>query len=108
MFDQDCIAADSLQPFDHVLGVGHAAAKEQQLGPFRSKSNGQLVMNASDGIAEHLKFIDHQKTWTFAAKKSATLRFEGSNYDPRIEVHGNIAGGNAHIPATGSPFRQFI
>ncbi len=55
--DKHCLASKPLEPFDHVLGIGHAAAEEQQLRLRRRESHCQLVVQAPIQVFHHLIFV---------------------------------------------------
>ena len=66
VFDQEGVAAQTPQPFHHVVRIGHAAAQEQELGRGRRHRQGKLVVQAAVGVAEHLVFVHHQQVGAFA------------------------------------------
>ena len=42
------------------------------------------------------------------SQKTGTLRFERSDKHFRVGINGQIAGRDAHIPATGAPFSELV
>ena len=108
VFDQYGFATDTFEPGDDVARIGHTPAEQKQLGPSRRKGNREFVMHAAHRIAQHLKFIDDKEARTFAAQETPALSLEGRDDDARIEVNGDVAGGNPDIPAATAPFGQFV
>ena len=102
------ITAKPLKPGDHVLGIGHAAAEHEQLGLRRRHRDGQLVVQATAGIAEHLVFVNDQQLGTVAIDQSVFLSLKRGNDDRCVKVFGEVPGGDADVPATGTPLRKFV
>ena len=106
--DENGMTAQAAEPFDHVLGVGHAAAQEQQLGFGRGQSQSQLIIQPAVLIAEHLILIDDQQSGTVALNEPVLLRLQRGHQDGSVKILGQIAGGDADIPAAGAPLGQFV
>ena len=101
-------ATQPTQPVGHLLGVGHRAAEEKKLGLRWGQRQRQLVIQPSVFIAEHLVFVDHQQGGAIAPDEPVFLGFEGGDQNRGIEVLGQVAGGDAHVPAPTAPFGQLV
>ena len=108
MRDEDRVATDASKPFHHVLRIFHAAAEEQQLRFARRERERQFVVHAANRVGNHLVFVDHEKLRAVPAQEAGTLRFEGRDQDPGVEIQRQIAGRNANVPAARAPFRQLV
>ena len=102
------LPAQSLQPTDHVFGIGHTAAEHQELGLRRRHGDGQLVIEATVGVAEHLILVDYQQPRAVAGDEPVFLRLERGNNDRRVEVLRQVAGGDADVPAARPPLGQLV
>ena len=100
------ITAEPLKPGDCVLGIGHAAAEHEQLGLRRRHRDGQFVVQATAGIAEHLVFVDDQQLGTVTIDQSVFLGLKRGNDDRCVKVFGEVTGGDADVPATGTPLES--
>ena len=81
--NQDGFPAESLQPFDHILRVVHAAAEQQQLRLRGGQGNGQLIVQATVKVAEHLVFIHHQQSGAVPPDQTVLLRLQRGHHDWR-------------------------
>ena len=106
--DEDGLATEAFEPFDDLLGIGHAAAEEQELGAGRSQREGQLVIQAAVRVAEHLVFVHDEQGRAVAADEAVLLGLQGGDEDRRGKVLAQVAGGDADIPAARAPFGQFV
>ena len=106
--DERGVAPDASQPGDDILGIGDAAAEEEELCFRRRQGESELVVHAADGVGDHLVFVDDQKTRPAALEKLALLRFQGGDDHLCVEFGGEVAGGNAHVPAPSMPLREFV
>src|SRR2546429_6768307 len=59
--DQHSLASEPTQPFHHLLRIGHAAAEQEQLRLRRRERDGEFVIQAAVGVAEHLILVHHQQ-----------------------------------------------
>ena len=103
--DEYRLAAETAEPFNHILRIAHAAAEQEQLRVRRRERQRQFVIEATVRITNHLVFIDHQEFGSFTADKPSLLCFQRRHQHRRIKILGKIAGGNADIPASRAPFR---
>ncbi len=108
MPDQDRFAAEPMQPFHDILRIGDAAAEQEQLGLGRRERDGQFVVQASVQIADHLVFIHDQERRTIALDEPMFLGLQRRDEHGRAQVLRQVAGGDADVPTTGAPFREFI
>ena len=106
--DQNGGAAQAVQPFDHVLRIGHAAAEQQKLGLRRSESEGKFVIKSAVGVADHLVFVHDEQGGAVALDEAVLLRLQRGDENRGVQVFRKVAGGDADIPAAGAPFRQFV
>jgi hypothetical protein len=106
--DEESAAAEAFEPFDDVVWVGDAAAEEEELGGAGCESDGELVIETAVGVAEHLVFVDDEEGGAFALDEAMFLSFEGGDEEGCVEVMGEVAGGDADVPAAGLPFGEFI
>ena len=106
--DEDRVATDASKPFHHVLRIFHAAAEKQELRFARRERERQFVVHAANRVGNHLVFVDHEKLRAVPAQEAGTLRFEGRDQDPGVEIQRQIAGRNANVPAARAPFRQLV
>ena len=75
VFDEDRSAPEATEPFDDVLRVADTAAQEQELGLRRGESQGEFVIQAAVGVADHLVFIHHQQRRAVAGDEAVLLGF---------------------------------
>jgi len=106
--DEDGVAANAAEPLDGFIGVGDAAAEEEKLGGGFGEGEDEFVVHAADGVAEHLVFVHDEEVGAFGAEEAAFLGFEGGDDDGGVEVVGDVAGGDADVPAGGAPFVEFV
>ena len=52
--------------------------------------------------------VDDEQGRSIASDKPVFLCFEGGDKNRGIQVLGQVAGGDADVPAPGSPFSQFV
>ena len=74
----------------------------------RGERDGEFVIQAAVGVAQHLILVHHQQRRAVAFDKPALLRFECGNQDRRVEILREVAGGDADIPAARAPFGEFV
>ena len=74
----------------------------------RRESERQFIMHAAHCVGDDLVFVDDKQPRAFAAQKTGALGFQRRNENPRIQIQREIARGDADIPATRSPFREFV
>ena len=108
MRDEHGIASDPLQPSDDVLRISHAAAEQEQLRLRRREREGEFVMHAAHRVGDHLIFVDHEKLRAIAPKEPRALRFQRRDDHLGVEIQGEIARGDADVPAARTPFREFV
>jgi hypothetical protein len=108
MADEGGLAAEALEPFGDVLGVGDGATEEEELGGGWGEGEGELVIEAAVGVAEHLEFVDDEECGALASDESMFLGFEGGDDDWGVEVFREVTGGDADVPALVAPFGEFI
>ena len=106
--DEGDLAAEALQPFHGVVRIGDAAAEKEELRLGRCEGEGEFVIQAAVGVAEHLIFIHDEQGRAFSANEAALLRFERGDEDGGLEIFREVAGGDADVPAAGAPFGEFV
>lgn len=74
----------------------------------RREGDGELIIQAPIGIADHLVFIHDEEGGAVALDEAVFLSLERGNKDRRIEVFGKVAGGDADVPAAGAPLGEFV
>ena len=108
VFDHFDGTTQTAQPVGHLIRVGHRAAQKQQLRLRWSQCQGQFVVQSSVFIAEHLVLVDDEQGGAIASDEPVFLCFEGGDKNWGVEVLGQVAGGDAYVPAPGSPFSQLV
>ena len=108
MPDRHRIAAQAPEPFHHVLRIADAAAEQEQLGVGRRQRNGDLVVQPALRVGDHLVFVDDQQRRAFAADEPVFLGLERGDEHGRGKVLGQVAGGDADIPAARPPLGQLV
>ena len=103
MGDEDGVAADAAEPLGHVMGIGNAAAEEEELRLWRGEGHGELVIYTAHRVGEHLVLVHHEEAGAFAAQEAAFLSLKGGDHHAGIEAEGEIAGGDADVPAATAP-----
>ena len=102
------LASEPLQPLHDVVRVLDAAAEQEQPRLRRGHGDGQLVVQAPVRIGEHLIFVDHQQRRAVAADEPVFLCLQRGDDDGRVEIFAEVTGRDADVPATRSPFGQFV
>ncbi|MFM1943760.1 MAG: hypothetical protein RI897_2742 [Verrucomicrobiota bacterium] len=75
-----------MEPFGDVLGVCDGAAEEEELGGGWCEGEGEFVVEAAVGVAEHLEFVDDEEGGALAVDESMFLGFEGGDDDWGVEI----------------------
>src|SRR4029078_2333694 len=100
--------SESLQPFHDVLRVGDAAAEQEQLRVRRGEGDGEVVIEAAVFVANHLVLVHNEQDGAVALDQAVLLRFQRGDNDRRVQVVGEVASGNADVPAASAPFSEFV
>ena len=74
----------------------------------RRHRDGQFVVQTAVGVAEHLVFVDDQQLGAVTVDQSVFLGLKRGNDDRCVKVFGEVTGGDADVPATGTPLREFV
>ena len=106
--DENGVAAKAVEPSDDGIGIGDAAAEEQKLGLGRREGEGEFVIQAAVGVADHLVFVHDEEGGAVALDEAVFLGFERGDEDGGVEIFGEVAGGDADIPAASAPFGEFV
>ena len=106
--DQNGTAAKAAEPADDGIGIGNAATEEKKLRLRRREREGEFVIEAAIGVADHLVFINNEERGAVALDEAVLLGFEGGDEDGGAEIFGEIAGGDADIPAARAPFGELV
>ena len=106
--DEFRVAPQPPQPRRHVARVAHAAAEQQQLGVRRREREGQFVVRAPVGVAEHLVFVDDEQLRPPAAQQLAALGFQRGDDDARLGPLVDVARADAHVPTGGAPLGVLV
>ena len=86
MFHGDGITAKAAQPFYHVIGIGDAAAEQEQLRLWRREGEGEFVIEAAITIADELVFINDEEVRSVAVDEAALLGFERGHKNGGVEI----------------------
>ena len=108
LLDQRDLAAAAAEPFGHGLGVGDAAAEEQELGGGWGDGQDGFVGRPATGVGQHLVLIDHQQVRVAAFEEPMALCLQGRHDDRGAEVGADVPGRDAHVPAEGEPFGPLV
>ena len=108
MPDEHGAPAEAREPFHDVIGIGHAAAEQEQLRLRRCECDGQLVVQAPVGIADHLILVDHEQRGTVAADETVLLRLQRGDDDGGFEIFGEVARGDPDVPTARAPFGELV
>jgi hypothetical protein len=106
--DENRFAAKAGEPFDDVVGIGDAAAEEEELGLRRREGESEFVIEAAVGVPDHLIFIHDEEGGAIALDEAVLLGLESGYKDGGGKIFGEVAGGDADIPAAGAPFGEFV
>ena len=106
--DQFHVAPQAAQPGGHVARIADAAAQEQELRARRREGEGEFVVRAPVGVAEHLVFVDDQDARAASAQQGGALGFQGGDDHPRAGVDGHVARADAHVPPGGAPLGVLV
>ncbi len=106
--DEDGISSQAPEPLYEILGIGDAAAEEKQLGLGPGERHAQLVVETTIGVGEHLVFVDDQQSRSFSPEQAVLLGFECCDQNRGVQIFGEVAGGDAGIPAARAPLGQLV
>ncbi|MEY2598769.1 MAG: hypothetical protein RLZZ142_1028, partial [Verrucomicrobiota bacterium] len=106
--DEFRVASDAFEPGDDVLGVGDGAAEEEKLRFWRGHGDGLLVVDAADGVGDHLVFVDDEQSGAASGEEADALGFEGGDEDGAVEGLAQVACGDADLPSPFAPLGEFV
>jgi len=99
--------ATAVEPFEPVAdraGIGDAAAEEEELRRGRHGEDGALVVIAAHGIAEPLVLVDDVERGAVGC----LLGLERGDHERSVGSVGEVAGGDADVPALAGPLGEFV
>ena len=106
--DKNGATAEASEPFNDGIGIGNAATKEEKLGLGRGEGESEFVVKAAVGVADHLVFVNDEEGGAVALDEAIFLSFEGGDEDGGVEIFGEVAGGDADVPAASAPLGEFV
>ena len=90
------------------VGIGDAAAEEEKLGLGWGEGEGKFIVKPAVGVADHLVFVNNEQGGSIALDEAVFLRLQRGDENGGVEIFGEVASGDADVPAASAPLGEFV